>query len=269
MRAPNRNRLGRERFVNLLLPATVFFGSVLLWEAIVRALAIPPYVLPAPSLIASTLVADWPLLFGSLLVTLRTTLEALALAIAGGVALAILLAQSKAIERAFLPFAIILQVTPIIAIAPLLLVYLDSPTAVLVCAFVVAFFPILSNTSLGLASADHNLVALFDLYRASRWHQLLLLRLPSALPYFLGGVRIGGGLALIGAIVAELAAGAAGQGSGLAFRITEAGYRLNIPRMFSALALISFTGLVIYGALALISHLVLRRWHDSARAGGT
>jgi NitT/TauT family transport system permease protein len=251
---------------DLLLPACVFLATLLLWEAIVRAFAIPPYVLPAPSLIASTLVNDWPLLFASLLVTLRITFEALALAVIGGLGLAILLAQSKPIERAFLPFAIILQVTPIIAIAPLLLVYLESSTAVLVCAFLVAFFPILSNTALGLASTDHNLVDLFDLYRASRWRRLVLLRLPSALPYFLGGLRIGGGLALIGAIVAELAAGAAGQGTGLAFRITEAGYRLNIPRMFAALALISFTGVLIYGALALISRVALRRWHDSARA---
>jgi NitT/TauT family transport system permease protein len=259
-------RRGRERLLDLLLPAAVFGGSLLLWEAIVRLLAMPPYILPAPSLIASTLVNDWPLLSASLLVTLRVTFEALGLAVIGGVGLAILLAQSKPVERAFLPFAIILQVTPIIAIAPLLLVYLESSTAVLVCAFLVAFFPILSNTALGLASTDHNLVDLFDLYRASRWRRLVLLRLPSALPYFLGGLRIGGGLALIGAIVAELAAGAAGQGTGLAFRITEAGYRLNIPRMFAALALISFTGLVIYGALALVSRLALRHWHDSARA---
>ncbi len=254
------------RLHDVLLPACVFLGSLFVWEAIVRAFAIPPYILPAPSLIAATLVSEWPLLFASLLVTLRITFEALALAVAGGAGLAILLAQSKPLERAFLPFAIILQVTPIIAIAPLLLVYLESSTAVLVCAFLVAFFPILANTALGLASTDHNLVELFALYRASRWQRLLFLRLPSALPYFLGGLRIGGGLALIGAIVAELAAGAAGQGTGLAFRITEAGYRLNIPRMFAALALISFTGLVIYGALALISRLALRHWHDSARA---
>lgn len=256
----------RKRVIDVLLPAAVFAGTLALWEAIVRAFAIPPYVLPAPSSIASTLVADWPLLFASLLVTLRITFEALALAVAGGLGLAVLLAQWKPIERVFLPFAIVLQVTPVVAIAPLLLVYLESSTAVLVCAFVVAFFPILSNTALGLASTDHNLVDLFDLYRASRWRRLVLLRLPSALPHFLGGLRVGGGLALIGAIVAELAAGAAGQGTGLAFRITEAGYRLNIPRMFAALTLISFTGLLIYAALALISRLALRHWHDSARS---
>ena len=180
--------------------------------------------------------------------------------------LAILLAQSRWVERAFLPFAIILQVTPVIAIAPLLLVWLEPSTAVLVCAFIVAFFPILSNTAVGLASTDHNLIDLFELYRASRWKQLIWLRLPAALPYFFSGLRIAGGLALIGAIVAELAAGAAGQGTGLAFRITEAGFRLNIPRMFAALTLISLTGIAIYALFTLLSNLFLGRWHDSARA---
>jgi NitT/TauT family transport system permease protein len=161
------------------------------------------------------------------------------------------------------PIAVILQVTPIIAIAPLLLVYLEPQTAVLVCAFIVAFFPILSNAVLGLRSADRNLIELYKLYGASPSQELRLLRLPSALPYFLGGLRIGGGLALIGAIVAEIAAGAAGQGAGLAFRIVEAGYRLNIPRMFAALVLVSATGVAIYMLFSLLSRLLLGRWHDS------
>ena len=167
-------------------------------------------------------------------------------------------------ERSFLPFAIVLQVTPVVAVAPLLLIYLEAPSAVLVCAFLVAFFPILANTALGLASADRNLVDLFKLYRATRWQTLIFLRLPAALPYFLGGLRIGGGLALIGAIVAELSAGNAGKGAGLAFRIAEAGYRLNIPRMFAALTLISVTGIAIYAALSALSFYLLGRWHDSA-----
>jgi NitT/TauT family transport system permease protein len=195
--------------------------------------------------------------------TLRTTALALALAVGGGVALAILFAQWRWLERSFFPFAVVLQVTPIIAIAPLLLVYLEPGTAVLVCAFLVAFFPILSNTALGLASADHNLRDLFRLYGASRWQQLRLLRLPSAMPYFLGGLRIAGGLSLIGAIAAEIAAGAAGRGAGLAYRIVEAGYRLNIPRMFAALVLISLAGIAIYLALEAVSRFVLRRWHES------
>lgn len=253
---------------DVAVPLAVFATALALWETIVRLKGIPPYILPAPSVIAVKLVEDRDLLFSSLMVTLGVTLKALALATLCGVALALAIAQSKWLERALLPFAIVLQVTPIIAIAPLLLVYLAPSNAVLVCAFLVAFFPILSNTTLGLASVDHALHDLFDLYHATAWQRLIYLRLPAALPQFLAGLRIGGGLALIGAIVAELAAGAAGQGTGLAFRIVEAGFRLDIARMFAALALISLSGLAIYGALALLSHYLLSSWHESARQRG-
>lgn len=266
--AAGLGRLAPHHLVDYGLPALIFLAALGAWEAMVRVNGIPPYILPAPSLIGATLVKDWGILSGSLLVTLRTTALALGLAVVGSVTLAVLFAQSKWIERSFFPFAVILQVTPVVSIAPLLLIYLQPGTAVLVCAFLVAFFPILSNTALGLASADHNLIDLMTLYRASRWQQLVHLKLPAALPYFLGGLRIGGGLALIGAIVAEIAAGSAGQGSGLAFRIVEAGFRLNIPRMFAALTLISATGIVIYVALSVLSHALLHRWHDSARARG-
>jgi NitT/TauT family transport system permease protein len=257
-----------SRIIDRLIPLCVFIGLIAGWELVVRIAELPPYVLPSPSLIAQTLVNDWSLLSASLWVTLRVTALALALATSVGVALAILFSQWRWLERSFFPVAVILQVTPIIAIAPLLLVYLEPGSAVLACAFLVAFFPILSNTALGLASADHNLRDLFDLYGASRWQQMALLRLPSALPYFLGGLRIAGGLALIGAIAAEIAAGAAGQGAGLAYRIVEAGYRLNIPRMFAALVLISVAGVVIFLALEGVSRLLLRRWHDSTRSRG-
>ncbi|GGG36523.1 ABC transporter permease [Chelatococcus composti] len=258
-------RFDAARLASVLLPVAILVLALAGWEAVVQINEIPPYILPAPSQIAATLVKDWPVLFGSLLVTLRITFLALFAAVVGGVLLAILFAQSRWIELSFFPFAVILQVTPIVAIAPLLLIYLEPGTAVLVCAFLVAFFPILSNTALGLASADHNLRDLFDLYGASRFKQLVYLRLPAALPYFLGGLRIGGGLALIGAIVAEIAAGTAGQGSGLAFRIIESGYRLNVPRMFAALFLISVAGILIFLIFTALSHLLLHRWHESAR----
>jgi NitT/TauT family transport system permease protein len=250
-----------------VIPALVFAMLLVGWEALVRARGIPPYVLPAPSLIAQTLVSDWDVLSSALWMTLRTTFLALFIATAGGLALALLFARWRIIEASLFPIAVILQVTPIIAIAPLLLVYLDPQTAVLVCAFIVAFFPILSNAVLGLRSADRNLVELYKLYGASPWQELWLLRLPSALPYFFGGLRIGGGLALIGAIAAEIAAGAAGQGAGLAFRIVEAGYRLNIPRMFAALVLVSATGVAIYMLFSLLSRFLLGRWHDSEAPG--
>ena len=203
--------------------------------------------------------------FGSLLVTLRITFLGLALAVIGGVGLAVLFAQSKWVEMSFFPFAIVLQVTPIVAIFPLINIYVDNQTAkLLLCAWIVAFFPILSNTTLGLNSVDRNLRDLFKLNGATQWQQLWHLRLPAAMPYFLGGLKIAGGLSLIGAVVAEFVAGAPGQSSGLASRIIEAGYRLNAPRLFAALILISVTGILIFLVLTLISHLVLRRWHESA-----
>ncbi|SED42101.1 ABC transporter permease [Bradyrhizobium erythrophlei] len=253
-----------QDLVRFLLPLAVFAAGLVLWEAIVRAYGIQPYVLPSPLLVLKTLVADWPVLSQSLGVTLLTTLEGFAAAAIGGVVLALLFNQSKWLEYSLFPYAVVLQVTPVIAIAPLLLIYLQQQTAVIVCAWIVAFFPVLSNTTLGLNSVDRNLAGLFQLYGASRLQTLLLLKLPAALPYILGGLRIAGGLSLIGAVVAEIAAGSAGAGSGLAFRIAESGYRLNIPRMFAALLLLSLAGIVIYGVLALVSHLLLRRWHESA-----
>jgi NitT/TauT family transport system permease protein len=214
--------------------------------------------------VLATLWADRALLLDSLLVTLTTTLEGFALALAGGVGLAVLFNQSRLIEYSLYPYAVILQVTPIVAIAPLLLIYLPQPAAVLACAWIVAFFPVLANTTLGLSSVDRNLLDLFALYGASRWQVLRRLKLPSAMPFILGGMKIAGGLSLIGAVVAEIAAGSAGAGSGLAYRIAESGYRLNIPRMFAALLLLSAAGVVIFFALSLFSHLLLRRWHESA-----
>jgi NitT/TauT family transport system permease protein len=257
--------LKRETVEDYLLPALMLFIAIAAWEAVCRLDHVPPYVLPTPSSVIETLVHDWSTLGASLLVTLSTTFEALIAATVGGVTLALLFHMWRPLERAFFPFAVVLQVTPVISIAPLLLVYLSSGMAVLVCSFLVAFFPILSNTALGLASADHNLIDLFELYGASRWQQMLYLRLPAALPYFLGGLRIGGGLSLIGAIVAEIAAGSAGSGSGLAFRIVESGFTLNIPRMFAALLLISLTGIMIFLFFTGLSYLLLHRWHDSAR----
>ena len=252
-----------------LLPLGVMAALILGWEAVVKLNDLPPYVLPAPDAVMATLVKDRAVLFASMLVTLQTTLTALALAVVGGVALALLFASARIVEFSLFPIAVVLQVTPVIAVAPLMLIYLSTDVAVLVCAWIVAFFPVLSNTTLGLNSVDPHLRDLFRLAGASRWQTLAQLRLPTALPYFLGGLRIAGGLALIGAVVGEIAAGSAGQGSGLAFRIVESAYRLNIPRLFAALLLISLTGILIYAALSLLSWLVLRRWHESELGGRT
>jgi NitT/TauT family transport system permease protein len=259
--APDNRML---RLVRILLPIVVLAIGVAAWELVVRVNDIPPYVLPGPAAVFRTLVDDWPVLSLSLLTTLTTTLEGFVAAAVGGIALALLFNQSKWLEYSLFPYAVILQVTPVIAIAPLLLIYLPQATAVIVCAWIVGFFPVLSNTTLGLNSVDRNLAGLFQLYGATRLQTLRYLKLPAALPFILGGLRIAGGLSLIGAVVAEIAAGSAGAGSGLAYRIAESGYRLNIPRMFAALLLLSAAGIVIYVLLALTSHLLLRRWHESA-----
>jgi NitT/TauT family transport system permease protein len=253
-----------ERALRIVLPVAVLAFGVLVWDLVVKLNNIPPYILPGPGLVISTLISDWEILSSSLLATLETTFEGFALAVIGGVGLAVLFNQSRLIEHSLYPYAVILQVTPVVAIAPLLLIYLPQHAAVLACAWIVAFFPVLANTTLGLNSVDHNLADLFRLYGASRWQVLWELKFPAALPQMLAGFKIAGGLALIGAVVAEIAAGSAGAGSGLAYRIAESGYRLNIPRMFAALLLLSLAGIVIFALLSLLSHLALRRWHESA-----
>ena len=261
---PPTESLG-ERFARIAIPVGMLLLLIVAWQVYVVTAHVPHYILPSPLRIAEAFTTDWPILLPALLVTLKITFSALATALVGGVALAILMAQSRWIELALYPYAVILQVTPIVAIAPLILIYTpNTQTALLICAWIVAFFPILSNTTQGLRSTDHNLLNLFELYGASRWQSLTLLKLPSALPYFLVGLRIAGGLALIAAVVAEFAAGSAGAGSGLAFRLLESQFRLNIPRLFAALVLLSFTGVLIFLATSLISHLLLRNWHESA-----
>ncbi|ESW80919.1 ABC transporter permease [Mesorhizobium sp. M1148] len=254
-----------ERIGRWVLPLAIMILAIWLWDRICVWNAIPQYILPRPGVVLWTLYSDAGLLFSALLVTLRITFLSLLLAVVGGVGLAVLFAQSKWVEMSFFPFAIVLQVTPIVAVFPLINIYVDNQTVkLLLCAWIVAFFPILSNTTLGLNSVDRNLRDMFKLNGATRWQQLRYLRLPAAMPYFLGGLKIAGGLSLIGAVVAEFVAGAQGQSSGLASRIIEAGYRLNAPRLFAALILISLTGILIFLVLSLVSHLILRRWHESA-----
>jgi len=260
-------RRNARTLVSVLVPLAMLGLFILGWHLLVTLNQIPRYILPGPLDVAGALWSDWPILFPALLVTVQITFAALGLAIVGALVLAVLLVQSRWIELALYPFAVILQVTPVVAVAPLLLIYTPSTqVALLLCAFLVAFFPILANLVQGLKSVDHGLLDLFELCGASRWQTLFALRLPAALPFFMAGLRTGGGLALIAAVVAEFAAGTAGAGSGLAFRLLEAQYRLNMPRLFAALVLLTLTGVVIFAMTSLISHLALRRWHDSALA---
>ncbi len=254
-----------QRIAKWTLPALVMVVSLVGWHLYVTIAEVPHYILPGPLMVLGSIFEDWGLLWPAMLTTARLTFLALAFAILGGVALAVAFTQSKWAEMSFFPYAVILQVTPVVAIAPLLQIYIDSAfAAALICAWIVAFFPILSNTTIGLKSADHNLSDLFSIYGATRWQRLRYLAAPSALPFFLGGLKIAGGLALIGAVVAEFVIGRSGTGLGLASTLLEASYRFNFGRLYAALILISLMGIVIFAAMSLISHLALRKWHESA-----
>ncbi|MEJ0017356.1 MAG: ABC transporter permease [Acetobacteraceae bacterium] len=241
-------------------PALFGIAALLAWEAVVRIAAVPEYLVPGPIAIVAAFLADPAGLLWSLGSTLLVTFAALLVAAVLGVALAVAIASSRLLAAAIQPWAIVLQVTPIVAIAPLVIVWVGDPFASLVvCATIVAFFPVFANTATGLASAPPELVDLFRLYGAGRFATLRLLRLPAAVPYFLTGLRISGGLALVGAVVAEFVAGSGGFGSGLAYRIMEAGYRLQVPRMFAALVLLSLAGIAINAGLSLLAEAVLRQ----------
>lgn len=254
----------RERLLSWLMPLITLGAAIAFWEWAVWYWEIPKYLIPAPSLIAQTLAKDGPSLMVSAWFTVKLTFFSLGLAIIGGVLLGALFALSRVVEMSLFPFAVILQVTPVVAIAPLILIYVDSTfAALLICAWIVAFFPILSGTVMGLRSADHNLRDLFTLYRATPWQRLRYLLAPSALPYFMSSLKVAGGLSLIGAVVAEFVAGAAGQNTGLASRIIESSFRSEIPRMFAALVLVSALGIVIFLLTTWLSRRVLGHWHES------
>ena len=247
-----------------VMPIIAISLAIIIWEFLVRIYDVPHYLIPAPSKISTTLWTDGPSLIKAMMFTMKLTFFSLLLAIVGGVLLGMLFALSRTVEMSLFPFAVILQVTPVIAIAPLILIYVDSTfAALLICAWIVAFFPILSNTAIGLRSADHNLRDLFSLYKASPWQKFRYLLFPSALPYFMASLKIAGGLSLIGAVVAEFVAGSAGQNTGLASRILESSFRFEIPRMFAALFLVSILGIFIFLITSLLSHLVLGHWHES------
>lgn len=257
---------------DVVAPFLVGVLMLSLWELGVRLSGVPPYLLPAPSAVLQALVENWGVLFPALMITFKVTVMSFLAAVVSGLLIAVLFTQSKWIERSFFPYAVILQTTPIVAIAPLIIIWTqrlipgDASTfvAMVVCAWIVALFPIISNTTLGLNSADHNLINLFQLYKANRWQTLLYLRLPSAMPYFLGGLRISGGLALIGAVVAEFVAGTGGTRTGIAYQILMSSFNLQIPRMFAALLMTTGLGVLIFAVLTLASDLLLRSWHESA-----
>lgn len=253
-----------EKFRKIAFPTLVTMVLLTVWQLTTDIAQIPEYILPSPIRTLEAMWQDWSLLGPSLLYTLKITALSFALAIAIGVVVAFFFVQSRFIENAFFPYAVLLQVTPIVAIAPLIIIWINNTTAALVvCSTLVAVFPIISNTTLGLRSVSPNLLAYFKLRNASRVQVLLRLRIPSSMPYFFAALKIACGLSLVGAVVAEFVAGTGGANTGLAYQILQAGYQLNIPRMFAALALISWTGVALFVAMSLLTKVFIGHWHES------
>jgi NitT/TauT family transport system permease protein len=267
MNKPSGNAASKQRLLSFGAPLLLGVFLVGAWQIICDVWKVPVFLVPSPAMIAKTLISDWAVLWASLLVTLKITLFAFGLAVVIGVAIAFLLVQSRVIEASLLPYAILLQVTPVVAIAPLIIIWVKAPLpAMVICATLVALFPIISNTVLGLRSVNPGLLNLFKINHASRWQVLRRLRIPSALPYFFGGLRISSGLALIGAVVAEFVAGTGGSATGLAYQILQAGFQLNIPLMFAALLLIALSGVALFFIMSAITRYFLKGWHESELA---
>jgi NitT/TauT family transport system permease protein len=253
-----------QRMARIAAPTGVALFVLAVWQVLVTVYDVPHYIVPSPLAVMHALVEDWALLWRSLLVTLRITLGAFALAVVLGTLVAFLFAQSRWLEMSFFPYAVVLQVTPIVAVAPLIIIWVrDTQLALVLCATIVAIFPVISNTTLGLRSVDPGLMNLMRMYKAGRWALLWRVRVPSAAPYFFGALRISSGLALIGAVVAEFVAGTGAAGAGLAYQILQAGLQLNVPRLFAALIVLTLTGVALFAAMVWIARVSLRRWHES------
>jgi NitT/TauT family transport system permease protein len=253
--------------VRTAAPIVVGLIVLAIWEFGCRAAHIPPYLFPTPSEIAVSLYTQWPVLLHALWSTLIVTFEAFIVSVVVGTLIAFVFVQSRIVELSLFPYAVLAQVTPIVAVAPLIIILVkNTQISLTICATVIAIFPIISNTTLGLRSIDPGLLSYFRMNKASRLDILLRLRIPSALPYFLAGLRIASGLALIGAVVAEFVAGSGGRSAGLAYQIMQAGFQLDIPLMFAALVLIAVTGVVLYLLMVALNKALLGNWHESALA---
>lgn len=253
-----------EKVLTWFAPGLVGVLLLLAWEVACLHLAVPDYIVPRPSVIATTLRLDFVILMKSLWVTMQITFMAFVLATLIGTLVAFVFVQSRWIEISFFPYAVLLQVTPIAAIAPLIIIWVkDTMLALTVCATIIALFPVIANTTLGLRSVNPGLASLFRMQRASKLQTLLRLQIPTALPYWFAGLRISSGLSLIGAVVAEFVAGTGGQGAGLAYQILQAGFQINIPRLFAALFLISVAGIALFVLMLFASKRAIGHWHDS------
>jgi NitT/TauT family transport system permease protein len=249
-------------YLSFLAPIITFLLLLSAWELTVSYQNIPKYILPAPTDILDSLLINYSDLLISTFITFRITFFAFIIASLLAIFIAILFSQSKIIELSLYPIAVIFQVTPVVAIAPLILIWVgldNAEFAILILAVIVAFFPVLANTNLGIRSVEKNLSELFSLYEANRLQRLFKLQLPYALPFILTGMKTSIGLALIGSVVAEFVAGS-GTSTGLAWRIIEAGNRLDVPKLFAALILLVILGVILFLIMSLLEKILLKRW---------
>jgi NitT/TauT family transport system permease protein len=247
---------------NALPPLALLALLLVIWQAACQIFAIPPYLLPEPSQVGAALVAGAPVLAQAAWRTLTMALEALVAASLFATSLALTVSLSQPLGQAVRPLAVALQVTPVVAIAPLVVIWagVDHPgRAIVLLAAIVAFFPIFSGAARGLAAADPDLERLFDLYGATPWRRLIRLRLPSAVPFLVEGHKVAAGLAIIGAVVAEFVAGSGGA-QGLAWRILEAGNRLQTDRMFAAIMVLALMATGLHFAFQFLEARALKWW---------
>lgn len=260
-----RRRPRRDLRRSLLPPAIAFVVFIAAWQALVSAFAMPTYLLPGPGAVVAALGEAVSALVEPTLVTMEEAYLGFVLASVVGFVVALVMARWNVAERGLYPYMVLLQTIPIVAVAPLLVVWLGAGTATnMVVAAMIAVFPVAANTLTGLKSTDRNLVQLYSMAGAGKTFEMLSLRIPYALPFVFTGLRIAAGSSVIGAIVGEFVAGIGGGRGGLGYVITTDATQLLMPQLFCAVLAASLVSLVLFGLMTLAERLLLRRWHDSA-----
>ncbi|USK61418.1 ABC transporter permease [Peribacillus asahii] len=254
------------RFKGVYLgPIIALIAFLSLWQSIPALLGIKPFILPKPTDVLHAALTDWHLLWPAIQITVIESIIGFLLSATIGIFVSILLASSKVLEISIYPYAIILQTIPVVAIAPIVVIWFGAGfNAIVIISFLIGFFPVISNTLMGLNSVDKNMGELFTLYNASKWKKMWKLRIPSAMPYIMAGLKVSCTLSIVGAIVGEYVAGIGGGKGGLGYAITVAAIQLKTPYLFACGIASALLGIGFYLLVSLIAHLMLRSWHESA-----
>lgn len=257
---------GKQIFMRQYLgPIVAFVVVVALWQLIPSWLGMKPFILPKPTDVAKAAAEDWPILWEAVRITIIESVIGFLLSAVIGIGISVLLASSVILERSIYPYAIILQTIPVVAVAPLVVIWFGAGyNSIVVIAFLIGFFPVISNSLMGLNSVDKQMDELFTLYNASKWQKMWKLRLPAALPYMMAGLKISCTLSIVGAIVGEYVAGIGGGKGGLGYAITIAAVQMKTPFLFACGITAALLGISFYLVVSLISKRMLGYWHESA-----